>query len=71
MAPKFDVYSHVTDTIIAEIEAGTPPVPKWRSPPTAPIHAYHTAFRRLLLSQLWPWRVCAFRRDAANFGKVN
>ena len=26
MAPKFDVYTHVTDTIIAEIEAGTPPV---------------------------------------------
>ena len=29
MAPKFDVYAHVTDTIIAEIEAGTPP---WRKP---------------------------------------
>ena len=29
MAPKFDVYTHVTDTIIAEIEAGTPP---WRKP---------------------------------------
>lgn len=29
MAPKFDVYAHVTDTIIAEIEAGTPP---WRRP---------------------------------------
>jgi len=27
--PKFDVYQHVTDTIIAEIEAGTPP---WRKP---------------------------------------
>ena len=29
MAPKFDVYAHVTDTIIAEIESGTPP---WRKP---------------------------------------
>jgi antirestriction protein ArdC len=29
MAPKFDVYQHVTDTIVAEIEAGTPP---WRKP---------------------------------------
>ena len=29
MAPKFDVYAHVTDTIIAEIEAGTAP---WRKP---------------------------------------
>ncbi|MEP3674962.1 zincin-like metallopeptidase domain-containing protein [Sulfitobacter sp.] len=29
MAPKFDVYAHVTETIIAEIEAGTPP---WRKP---------------------------------------
>lgn len=29
MAPKFDVYAHVTGTIIAEIEAGTPP---WRKP---------------------------------------
>lgn len=29
MVPKFDVYAHVTDTIIAEIEAGTPP---WRKP---------------------------------------
>ena len=29
MAPKFDVYAHVTDTIIPEIEAGTPP---WRKP---------------------------------------
>lgn len=29
MAPKFDVYTHVTDTIIAELEAGTPP---WRKP---------------------------------------
>lgn len=29
MAPKFDVYTHVTDIIIAEIEAGTPP---WRKP---------------------------------------
>lgn len=29
MAPKFDVYAHVTDTIIAEMEAGTPP---WRKP---------------------------------------
>lgn len=29
MAPKFDVYAHVTDTIIAEIETGTPP---WRKP---------------------------------------
>jgi antirestriction protein ArdC len=29
MALKFDVYAHVTDTIIAEIEAGTPP---WRKP---------------------------------------
>ena len=29
MAPKFDVYAHVIETIIAEIEAGTPP---WRKP---------------------------------------
>ena len=29
MAPKFDVYAHVTDTIIVEMEAGTPP---WRKP---------------------------------------
>ena len=29
MAPKFDVNAHVTETIIAEIEAGTPP---WRKP---------------------------------------
>lgn len=29
MAPKFDIYAHVTDAIIAEIEAGTPP---WRKP---------------------------------------
>ncbi|MEP6017955.1 MAG: ArdC family protein [Paracoccaceae bacterium] len=29
MAPKFDVYAHVTETIIAEIEAGTLP---WRKP---------------------------------------
>jgi antirestriction protein ArdC len=26
---KFDVYSHVTDQIVAQIEAGTPP---WRKP---------------------------------------
>ena len=26
---KFDVYSHVTEQIIAQIEAGTPP---WRKP---------------------------------------
>lgn len=29
MALKFDVYAHVTETIIAEIETGTPP---WRKP---------------------------------------
>ena len=28
-AEKFDVYSHVTNQIIAQIEAGTPP---WRRP---------------------------------------
>ena len=28
-AEKFDVYSHVTNQIIAQIEAGTPP---WRKP---------------------------------------
>ncbi len=28
-AEKFDVYSHVTNQIVAEIEAGTPP---WRKP---------------------------------------
>ena len=29
MATKFDIHSHVTNTIIAQIEAGTPP---WRCP---------------------------------------
>ena len=29
MAPKSDVYAHVTDTVIAEIETSTPP---WRKP---------------------------------------
>ena len=28
-AEKFDVYTHVTNQIIAQIEAGTPP---WRKP---------------------------------------
>lgn len=34
MASKFDVYAHVTGTIIAEIEAGTPP---WRKPWTGSV----------------------------------
>ena len=29
MADKFDLYAHVTDSIIASIEAGTP---AWRKP---------------------------------------
>ena len=46
MAPKFDVYAHVTDTIIAEIEAGTPPCVNRR-----PILTHH---RRPKVTRLFP-----------------
>ncbi len=57
MAPKFDVYAHVTDTIIAEIEAGTPP---WRKPWTGsatgialPIRHNGEEYRGINILMLW------------------
>ena len=57
MAPKFDVYAHVTDTIIAEIEAGTPP---WRKPWTGstsgialPTRYNGEAYRGINILMLW------------------
>ena len=57
MAPKFDVYTHVTDTIIAEIEAGTPP---WRKPWTGstsgialPKRYNGAAYRGINILMLW------------------
>ena len=57
MAPKFDVYAHVTDTIIAEIEAGTPP---WRKPWTGstsgialPKRYNGEAYRGINILMLW------------------
>ena len=57
MAPKFDVYTHVTDTIIAEIEAGTPP---WRKPWTGstsgialPKRYNGEAYRGINILMLW------------------
>ena len=57
MAPKFDVYTHVTDTIIAEIEAGTPP---WRKPWTGstsgialPARYNGEAYRGINILMLW------------------
>ena len=40
--PTFDIYSHVTDTIISEIEAGTPP---WRKPWTGGGGSVHFPLR--------------------------
>ena len=56
MKPKFDVYAHVTDTIIAEIEAGTPP---WRKPwtgstsGTLPKRYNGEAYRGINILMLW------------------
>ena len=57
MAPKFDVYTHVTDTIVAEIEAGTPP---WRKPWTGstsgialPTRYNGEAYRGINILMLW------------------
>ena len=57
MALKFDVYAHVTDTIIAEIEAGTPP---WRKPWTGsakgialPKRHNGGAYRGINILMLW------------------
>jgi antirestriction protein ArdC len=57
MAPKFDVYAHVTDTIIAEIEAGTPP---WRKPWTGsafglalPTRHNREEYRGINILMLW------------------
>ena len=57
MKLKFDVYAHVTDAIIAEIEAGTPP---WRSPWTGsasgialPKRHNGEAYRGINVLMLW------------------
>ena len=57
MAPKFDVYAHVTNTIIAEIEAGAPP---WRKPWTGstagialPKRHNGEAYRGINILMLW------------------
>lgn len=67
MAPKFDVYAHVTDTIIAEIEAGTPP---WRKPWTGsasgivlPTRHNGEGYRGINVLMLW---VMAAKHDYAS-----
>ena len=54
---KFDVYSHVTEQIIAQIEAGTPP---WRKPWTGgaagaalPMRWNGEAYRGINILMLW------------------
>ena len=54
---KFDVYSHVTEQIIAQIEAGTPP---WRKPWTGgaagaalPMRWNGEAYRDINILMLW------------------
>lgn len=55
--PRFDIKQHVTDTIIAEIEAGTPP---WRKPWTGdapgvslPLRHNAIAYRGINILMLW------------------
>ena len=55
--PKIDIYQHVTDTIIAQIEAGTPP---WRRPWTGgagaaalPLRHNGEAYRGINIVMLW------------------
>ena len=55
--PKLDIHQHVTDTIIAQIEAGTPP---WRKPWTgragaAALPLRHNAepYRGVNILMLW------------------
>lgn len=55
--PKFDVYQHVTDAIISEIEAGTPP---WRKPWTGergglafPLRHNGEEYRGINVLMLW------------------
>lgn len=56
-AEKFDVYSHVTNQIVAQIEAGTPP---WRKPWTGggagvslPERFNGEAYRGINILMLW------------------
>lgn len=51
-AEKFDVYSHVTNQIIAQIEAGTPP---WRKPWTGGGVSVSLAFRRAVSRKSINW----------------
>ncbi len=67
MAPKFDVYAYVTDTIIAEMEEGTPP---WRKPWTGsttgtslPTRHNGEEYRGINILILW---VMAAKRDYAS-----
>jgi len=55
--PKIDIYQHVTDTIIVQIEAGTPP---WRRPWTGgagaaalPLRHNGEAYRGINIVMLW------------------
>ncbi len=55
--PKIDIHQHVTDTIIAQIEAGTPP---WRKPWTGgagaaclPLRHNGDAYRGINILMLW------------------
>ncbi|WP_170565799.1 ArdC family protein [Ruegeria atlantica] len=57
MATKFDIYQHVTDQIIAAIEAGTPP---WRQPWTGsagglvfPLRSNDEPYRGINVLMLW------------------
>ena len=54
-APKFDVYAHVTQAIIAELEKGTPP---WRKPwsgsaPSLPLRVTGEPYRGVNVLVLW------------------
>ena len=55
--PRLDIHQHVTDTIIAQIEAGTPP---WRKPWTGggaaaalPLRHNGEAYRGINILMLW------------------